>query len=145
MSSPDLAGFAAAQLRLRAYFGVDATFIVPGADTWPVGTPLDPETGKPYDPFLEPSVAGDDVEVEVHCSYVHRPFTPGLWGGLDTPATPIGVVDRGIAGLILTPEQHDAVDGATRVVIGAETWDVELWRNDVQFGLDRWLVYLEHA
>jgi hypothetical protein len=145
MPTPDLAGFAEAELKLREQFGVDATFIIPGVDAWPADTPTDPETGKPYDPFLAPEVDNPDVQITLRCSYVHRPFTPGLWGGMDTPQTPLGVVDRGMAALILTAEQRNQVRGATRVVIGEETWDVELWRNDVQFNLDRWLVYLEHA
>ena len=51
---PDLDGFAEAQGRLRQMIGVDAVFLVDGEPIWPAGTPIDPETGKPYDPFLEP-------------------------------------------------------------------------------------------
>jgi hypothetical protein len=143
--TPDLTGFHAAQRRLVAQLGTDAVFLVRGEASWPAGTQLDPETSKPYDPFLEPEIPATETEITLRCSFVHRPFTPGMWGGLDTPQTPIGVVDRGIAALIVAVEDYPRVRTAYRVTVGAELWDVEDWRYDVLAGYQRWIVYLEHA
>jgi hypothetical protein len=143
--TPDTVGFSAAQDRLRELLGVDATFIITAAAVWPAGTQLDPESGKPYDPFLEPEVPGAVTEVTLRCSFAHRPFTPGMWGGLDTPNTPIGTVDRGISALIVAYADYPSVKDAARVRVADETWDVEVWRSDVLAGHNRWIVYLEHA
>jgi hypothetical protein len=74
MPRPDTAGFADAQDRLRQELGVDAVFLIPTALVWPPGTPLDPETGKPFDPFLDPVDPAANTEVTVRCSFVHSPL-----------------------------------------------------------------------
>lgn len=138
---PDVAGVADAQVRLRAALGVDAVFVIPvSGETWPAGTPLDPETGRAYDPFLEPETFTAAVEVTVRCSFVHRPLAEA-----DPAASPIGAVDRGSAALILTPVDYATVSEATRVRVDVETWDVQQFRSDVALGVPRWIAYLEHA
>ena len=52
--TPDLQGFRDAQSELRQLFGQDITFQAKAAATWPLGTPIDPETNEPYDPTIEP-------------------------------------------------------------------------------------------
>lgn len=54
---PDLAGFAEAQSRLRQKLGQDVAFYGPVTLTFPANTPLDPETGQPYDPTISGSAA----------------------------------------------------------------------------------------
>lgn len=137
---PDFAGFKEAQERLRELAGVDATFLIAAAPTWPDGTPLDPETGRPYDPFLEPVDPQADAEIVVRASFVSKPLLSE-----DPAASPIGAQDRGGATLIVTPEDYAAVKGAYRVRVGSETWELQEWRNDIVGGMERWLAYLEHA
>jgi hypothetical protein len=55
--TPDIAGFIAAQDRMRQVFGRDVPFNVPVAPVWPVDTQLD-ENGEPYDPTVVPSSGG---------------------------------------------------------------------------------------
>lgn len=137
----DVDGFAAAQERLRAALGVDAVFIVPaGGETWPPGTPIDPETGRPYDPFLEPETQDEAAEIALRCSFVHRPLSEA-----DPRATPIGPVDSGSAALIVPAADYPTVAAATRVRVGEETWDVQQFRFDVALTVPRWIAYLEHA
>jgi hypothetical protein len=122
MASPDVAGFRAAQARLREVLGVDAVFIIASALTWPPDTPLDPETGRPYDPFLEPVTPEVDVQVTVRCSFVQRPLVAA-----DPTLSPIGSIDRGSAALVVAEADQPAVKDAVRVIVG------------------RWIAYLEHA
>lgn len=138
---PNVAGFRAAQARLRAALGVDAVFVIPaGGETWPAGTPIDPETGRPYDPFLEPENPTAPTEVTLRCSFVHRPLDTA-----DPQATPIGPADRGSAALVITEDDYPQVIGATRVRVGEETWDVQQFRFDVALTVPRYIAYLEHA
>jgi hypothetical protein len=138
--SPDVIGFADAQQRLRNELGVDAVFFIPGTPTWPAGTPLDPETNKPYDPFLDPDVPGADQLVTVRCSFVHHPLVSA-----DPAATPLGAADSGNAALIVPPDRYPDVKQATRVTVGDEVWDVQIFRYDLALTVPRWIAYLEHA
>lgn len=137
---PDPEALREAQRRLRDQLGVDAVFLIAGDVTWPPDTPLDPETGKPYDPFLEPETTGEALEITVRCSFVHRPLDSA-----DPAASPIGAIDRGTAALILEPTEYAAVSEARRVRVGEETWDIQDWRHDVALRVPRWIAYLEHA
>lgn len=143
--TPNTAGVAGAMNRLREHLGVDATFLVRGEPVWPAGTPIDPETGRPYDPFLEPEVPTEETEVTVRCSFVHRPFAPGAMGGMDMGTSPLGQADRGLAGLIVSEADYPQVQGAHRVRVGLETWDVELWRHDTSLTVGRYVCFLEHS
>jgi hypothetical protein len=108
--------------------------------SWPAGTPLDPETGKPYDPFLDPETATGTTEVTVRCSFVHAPLS-----SIDPSATPFGVGDTGDAALIVPLASYQDIKTATRVVIGEDTWDIQRFRYDVALTVPRWIAYLERA
>lgn len=56
--SPNIDGFVAAQNRLREKLGMDVTVYAPIAPTYPPGTILDPDSGLPYDPSIEPLGSG---------------------------------------------------------------------------------------
>lgn len=137
---PDLPGLAEAQDRLRDRLGVDAVFQIPAVKSWPAGTPLDPETQRPFDPFLEPENPTADAEVTVRCSFVHRPLT-----NADPAATAIGAGDRGDAALIVPLADYPAVRAATRVRVGEDVWDIQQFRYDVALTIPRWIAYLERA
>lgn len=55
IGGPSLAGFRDAQDRLRALTGELVTFLGPVQVTFPPGTRLDPQSGRPYDPTITPS------------------------------------------------------------------------------------------
>lgn len=136
----NLAGFADAQGALRARLGVDAVFLIRGEQSWPADTPLDPETGLPFDPFLEPETSSEDAEIVVRATYVSRPMQTQ-----DPAASPIGAIDRGSAALVVDPDAHAMVAGAYRVRVGAEVYDLQEWRWDSVGAMERWIAYLEHA
>jgi hypothetical protein len=137
---PDVAGYAAAQTRLREQLGIDADFLIKGEPVWPPGTPIDPETGKPYDPFLDPVTPVEETTITVRVSFVHRPLDAA-----DPAASPIGPLDRGNAALIVAEADYPTVHGARRVQVAGEVWDLQSWRHDVAARMPRWIAYLEHA
>lgn len=138
---PDVAGFREAQKRLRQRLGVDVVFLVPQAPTWPDGTQLDPETGRPYDPFAEPASGGDDQEVTVRCSLVNRALTP-----LDpTVTTAVGDQDIAEAALIVDEADFATVQGARRCRVLARTWRIAELKLDELAGDARYIAYLEPA
>lgn len=59
--TPDIAGFADAQNRLRLGLGQDIGFRIPQAPAWPAGTAVDPESGEPYDPTTVDASGPPDV------------------------------------------------------------------------------------
>lgn len=71
---PDIAGFKAAQQRLREHMGVEVTFRIPTDPVWPAGAALDPQTGRPYDPTVEPESGGDFTNVVKTVALVFRPI-----------------------------------------------------------------------
>jgi hypothetical protein len=65
---PDLFGLQEAQRRLRGWFGENVIFLQASEYTYPAGTPIDPETGEPYDPTIEPesvNTPGTSVQCDV--------------------------------------------------------------------------------
>lgn len=73
-TTPDIEGFKAAQQRLRDKMGVEVTFRIPTPPVWPADTPLDPQTGRPYDPTVEPESGGEPVNVVKTVGLVFRPI-----------------------------------------------------------------------
>jgi hypothetical protein len=49
----DNAAFADAQKRLTDYVGEQVVLLFPTETVWPPGTKLDPESGKPLDPWAD--------------------------------------------------------------------------------------------
>lgn len=60
----DLDGFRDAMARMRGFMGRDVTFLKQIEGTYPVGTQVDPETGLPFDPTIEP-VGATEQELAV--------------------------------------------------------------------------------
>lgn len=75
---PDIEGFRAAQQRLRDAMGTNVAFHTPVAPTWPPGTPLDPQTGRPHDPTVEPLSGGGVTTTTIKVSLVARPIPSGI-------------------------------------------------------------------
>lgn len=136
---PDLAGFRAAQRTLRQELGVDVTFRIPVAPVWPVGTQIDPETGRPYDPTIEPQSGGNTTPVVKHGSLIFRPITTD-----DNVAEnePIGPRRDKMLALAIEVEDYAAIANASDVTVEDRDYKVrEILRDP---GLDdRYIVYAE--
>lgn len=142
---PDVAGFKAAQDRLIDVLGEDVVFLIPQTATWPPGTPLD-DTGRPYDPTVDP-VSGDGFdEITKHCGVIVKPPSQ-LRPQDDVQTSPGGNLSD--MDIIVTVRQADfaAVQNAARLRRLTKTFAVVEWKDmatvPVAFTPDRWIVYGE--
>lgn len=84
---PDVAGFREAQSRKRQELGEDVVFLGEVLLTFPEGTRIDPEAGRPYDPTVQPTASGQ-ASASVRCGVAFRPVTE------DATATAAGWTDE---------------------------------------------------
>lgn len=119
---PDLDGFREASVKLRAELGRDVPFFTPTPTIWPEGTPLDPQTGTPYDPVIQP-VASGYASASVRAIVV----LPGAnLRADDVIAAAIGEIEEGKAAIVVGRESWDDnnLEDATLVGIYDETWAI---------------------
>lgn len=133
MASPNLAGFAAAQERLRQEFGQDVVFYAPPAVTLPPGTPVD-QFGRP----LDPTITGSAVSAtgSARCNVAFR--------AIGDQAEPLaaGVFEQTHVMLIANPAASAVVDGKETFELRDGLYDIDTWKMDPGFrGVTRVLVY----
>lgn len=133
--APDLAGFEDAQHRLREAFGEPVIFLMPPVETWPPGTELDPETGRPYDPMLEPLVSNQEQR-QVTCDVATRPFT-----GSDVEFAPVGLVEREHQMLACDLAYASAASGAIEYEVRGSRYAVTSQRPDGIGRVQRFLTF----
>jgi len=106
---PDLAGMKDAQVRLRRYTGEDVIFYTPTGEEWPPDTELDPQSGKPYDPLIDP-IASGWASAAVNANLAFRPVS-----GLNDQVAelPIGNLELGQIVAILDIDEAQGVTDAT--------------------------------
>ena len=139
--SPSFAGFADAQARLREQFGHDLTFYTAGVPTWPPGVALDPETGTPYDPTIDPVDTGE-AQAIVRVSVVSRPLGLSRTGVSDSSERKaIGWVEEGGVVLIVDPDDWDQVENATEFTYADERYAVRQTDHDYLGPVERYLIY----
>lgn len=135
----DLAGFAAAQRRLRANFGEPITFLGPPVSTWPPDTPLDPETNLPYDPVLAATTTTNEQSV-VNCDVVYKAVNrAGIGGASETSA--LGWIETGNMMLIADISDRALIDGKASFIARGEHWDIHATVADGIGGIQRYLIY----
>lgn len=120
---PNLEGFREAQVTLRQKFGEDVPFFTPSETEYPEGTPLDPESGLPYDPTILPLASGFASAV-VRASVVFRP----IQGTRDsTRTTPIGDIEEGSVVVMVSPQdfEEEDLDEATEMEIHGERYRIK--------------------
>lgn len=140
-ATPNFAGFQEAQARLREQFGHDITFLTEGVDTYPPGTELDPESGEPFDPSIEPT-ATSDVATVVHCSVVSRPMGLSRSGVDDSvKREAIGWVEEGGVVLIVDIEDWADVRDADSFEYADETYSIRQTEHDYLGEAERYLIF----
>lgn len=141
-ASPNFEGFADAQARLRENFGHDLSFFIPALATWPAGVELDPETGEPYDPTIEPETGGDFAAVTVKAAVVSRPMGLSRRGIDDsTKRTAIGWMEEGGIVLIVDADDWSLIEDATEVEYADERYTIRQTDHDYLGPVDRYLLY----
>lgn len=135
--TPNLSGFVSAQDALREMFGETVIFYVPITPTWPQDAAIDPETGRPYDPTIEPASSGQASAA------VRAIVDDGAHPAGDERVTAVG--DMGEADLVVDVNAADypAASGADRALVRGDRFAVTRWRPDGLSGTDRWLAFLE--
>ena len=109
---PDTQGFINAQRQLVEHLGEDVEFIVPGILEWPPDAQIDQQTGRPYDPTIDP-ISGQDESVTIKVTVVYRPISAT---GDDVVEGASGVRrDESPAFIVLT-EEYEAVKDAIAVI-----------------------------
>lgn len=137
--SPDLAGFTDAQRRHRENFGEAVTFFGEATETYPAGTPLDPETGRPYDPTIDPD-SSTAPQAVVNCNVVYKAVNRAGISG-EAQATALGWMETGDVMLIADITDKPQIDGKVRFQLRDETWDIHSTIEDGIAGVQRLLVF----
>lgn len=137
--SPNFEGFRAAQATLRQHFGQDLAFISYPDEEYPPGTEINPESGQPYDPEVEP-LDSTKVETIVRCSVVTTPIRGG--GQNDNVVKKaIGWLKDGGIVLIVDIEDYHLVRDATEVEYAGNVYTIRDDHHDYLGPVDRWLFY----
>ncbi len=130
---PNIAGFKDAQQRLRDHMGVEVTFRLPTAPVWPVNAALDPQTGRPYDPTVEPESGGGFTDIVKTVALVFRPIKVNV-------EDPIGdEVQGGIRhgeSIALSMSVDDHADVGEAVQVSLEGTEYRIMSMIVDPGLD---------
>lgn len=134
----NLAGFADAQERLRQQFGETVVFLQPPVFTYPGGTPIDPDTGRPYDPVIVPTSSAQASAV-VNCDVAYEAYRAGRDRDSDVGA--IGFVDRAHIMLIADLTASAACAGAESVRLRGATYKITAMKPDGVGALQRWLTF----
>lgn len=118
---PDLAGYAGAQAAHRQRMGVDVVFLQGVSVTFPPGTPMDPETGLPYDPTLVPTASAQASAV-VRCN-VARSAVRNARDGL-VRSSAMGFGDAEQITCIADLSASAAIDGAVEFLVNSARFKV---------------------
>lgn len=132
---PDIAGYADAQHALRERFGERVDFLFEASVTFPPGTAIDPETGEPYDPTIEPTSSAQ-ATASALCTVATRPsklepVQPGPVGFLET--------DEVMVATDLTASA--SIEGAREMVVRDLRYLIEGMKPDGIAGEQRFLTW----
>jgi hypothetical protein len=139
---PDIAGFRAAMDNMRAAYGEPVTFHVPVAPVWPAGTPIDEDTGAPFDPTVEPQSGGGFTDVVRSVLVIYHAISPRHIEA-DQSSEPAGLMRGESAVLDVSVPDWPAVQDATEVTVGTTRYAISDSQDDGILGRDRVLVFLE--
>lgn len=132
--APDLAGFRDAQKRLRQEFGEVVVFLGEVTATFPAGTAVDPETGKPYDPTAEPD-SQTQASASALCDIVARP----VFGSEEQPSQG-GIFETSHLILIADIDDRDLIEDKAHARVREREYLIAATRPDGIAGVQRLLI-----
>jgi len=138
--SPNFAGFAEAQKRLRQEFGQELAWISYPDPAYPEGTEINPDNDRPYDPEVEP-VNGGEVRTIVLASVVTRPVAGSTSLKDSVVKKAIGWLEEGGIVLIVDIEDYHLVRDATEVEYAGDVYTIRDDDHDYLGPVDRWLFH----
>lgn len=139
---PDMAGYREAMARKRQKLGQDVTFLVRGTTTWPSGTRMDPETGRPVDPYVEPT-STDDAEVVVRVTVVTRPLIGDP--NDQSVSTPMGPFASDLIAFLVGADDFEPIREAYEARCFDVAYKITDKRPDGIGELDHWIVFGEET
>lgn len=143
MPEPDVAGFAAAQQRLRDKLGRRVTFWHPVPLEYPPDTPsgaFDPDSGFPYDPVNVVALnEGAMASASAMCSVVFAPLI-GI-AREHNQQDALGLRAHTNMDLIVGMEDVAAASGAAKFAIDDIEWEIYDFQPDGIGGLQRYVVF----
>lgn len=129
----DLAGFADAQQRLRDELGETVVFYADPVVTFPPGTPLDPETGVPFDPTVT-ATSSAAASATARCSValdIKGQQLKQSAAGIDDVTHVVLITGSGAAASLTDMTEFDLHD---------ERYKITAQKPDVRW-LARWLIF----
>jgi hypothetical protein len=141
MGAPDIDGFRDAQVRLNQAMGTDAIFRTPTAKQWPEGTQIDPDTGEPYDPTIDPIEGSGAFNDQVVRVTVSEPQVQD--GSSDVEVNPSGVRRDENPVFIVMEADEPKITAATHVVYLGQTYRITDIQPDGLTTVMRFLVWTE--
>lgn len=131
--TPELAGFVDAQQRLRDHLGAEIIFYDEPVVTFPPGTPIDPETGVPFDPTVAGSAAAQ-ASAAAQCSVA--------WGvqGKQILQSAAGVDDVTQVVLITASANAAPLASASEFDWNSERYAITAQKPDIRWQA-RWLIF----
>lgn len=136
--TPDYAGYREAQERLRELLGEPVVLLAPADRTYPPGTAIDPESGEPYDPLIEPTASAQaSAQVTARVAYKGVPSNPEHADNLGA----LGWMEDSDVVAITGSAAASAASGAVSMVIRDERYEIRDSRFDGLAGIDRYLIF----
>lgn len=138
-AAPDIAGFKAAQDRLREVLGRAVLFHLPVPPQYAPDVQLDPETGEPYDPTVVPISGGGTTDVAITAGVVTTVIEAS--DEADIKLGPAGVRSGESVALIIAPADKASVEDATAFSLDGIRYAI----TDLRFdgSSDRWVCFGE--
>lgn len=126
---------------MRSAYGEPVSFHIPTAPVWPAGTPIDEDTGQPFDPTVEPESGGGFTDVVRSVLVIYHAIGPNLQA--PQAEEPAGLMKAETAVLDVSVPDYPAVQNATEVTVGTTRYAVTDRQDDGILGRDRVLIFLE--
>src|SRR4051794_19174096 len=125
----------------RSAFGEPVDFHIPTPPVWPAGTPIDEDTGTPFDPTVEPESGGGFTTVTRDVLVIYHAIGPGL----EAPqqSEPAGLMKGESAVLDVAVPDYPDVQDATEATVKDTRYLVTDRQDDGILGRDRVLMFLE--
>jgi hypothetical protein len=137
---PDIQGFITAQDRLRVVLGKDVTFFIRGTPVWPVGTQLNPETGRPFDPVIDPVSGAEETSVVKRAGVTFRPIHVNVEDPLGDKVQG-GLRKATSVAVHIKDSDYADVQDAHKFVVNGTSYKLTDWeRDDTTF---RWIAFGE--
>lgn len=119
---PDIEGMKEAQELLRKNFGQLVCFFFEEEETYPVGTPINPDTKRPYDVQIKPEDTDSKDPVGINCNVAFRPVS-GMTE--DTLETAVGNIKQNEVVVIMSTEEWATVEGAVAFTVKGDRYKLK--------------------